>query len=167
LSSKPSLGQLSPDEFRRACARFATGVCILTTCTHDGAPHGLTVNSFSSLSLDPPLVMVAIAFSSNQIAAFERADFFGVNILAQDQRRLSAHFAHRQEGRFDTVAWRQGITGVPLFEGTLGALECRAVKRFDAGDHRVLIGEAAAAAIHGGSPLIYFKSAYASLGELE
>jgi len=155
---------LDRDEFRRACARFATGVCVLTACTHDGALHGLTVNSFTSLSLDPPLVMAAIAAASMQTEAFERADFFAVNILAEDQQHLSAHFSIRQEGRFQGIAWRPGTTGAPVFEDTLGAIECKAIQRFDAGDHRVLVGEAVAAAIREGRPLVYFRSAYATLG---
>jgi flavin reductase (DIM6/NTAB) family NADH-FMN oxidoreductase RutF len=155
---------LDRDEFRRACARFATGVCVLTACTHDGAPHGLTVNSFTSLSLDPPLVMAAIPMASVKREAFEGADFFAVNILAEDQQHLSARFSIRQEGRFHEMAWRPGATGAPLFEHTLGAIECRAIQRFDAGDHRVLVGEAVAAAIREGRPLVYFRSAYATLG---
>jgi 3-hydroxy-9,10-secoandrosta-1,3,5(10)-triene-9,17-dione monooxygenase reductase component len=155
---------LDRDEFRRACARFATGVCVLTACTHDGSPQGLTLNSFTSLSLDPPLVMAAIAAGSIQREAFERTDFFAVNILAEDQQHLSAHFSIRQEGRFQGIAWRPGVTGSPVFEDTLGAIECKAIQRFDAGDHRVLVGEAVAAAIREGRPLVYFRSAYATLG---
>jgi flavin reductase (DIM6/NTAB) family NADH-FMN oxidoreductase RutF len=155
---------LDRDDFRRACARFATGVCVLTVRTHDGDPHGLTVNSFTSLSLDPPLVMAAIATASMQWELFEKADFFAVNILSEDQQHLSSHFSIRQEGRFQGVAWQPGATGAPVFENTLGAIECRAVHRFGAGDHRVLMGEAVAAAIREGRPLVYFRSAYATLG---
>ena len=118
-------------------ARFTTGVGVLTTAPHDGAPHGLTVNSFNSLSLEPPLVMAAIALDSLQLPAFEESDFFALNILAE-QQHLSVHFARRRQGRFDGVAWRPGFTGAPLFDQTLAAIECRAVQRFDAGDHRVL-----------------------------
>ena len=136
---------------------------MLTTATHDGAPHGLTVNSFNSLSLEPPLVLAAIALDSLQLPAFEKADFFALNILAEQQQHLSVHFARRRPGRFDGVLWRPGATGAPLFDQTLAAIECRAVQRFDAGDHRVLVGEAVAAAIHEGRPLLYFQSAYGAL----
>ncbi len=155
--------QLSGDEFRRACARFATGVCVLATRTPDGMPHGLTVNSFSSLSLDPPLVMAAIAHSSNQLAAFDIAEYFAVNILSEEQRDLSHHFSQRQHGRFDGIAWLPGKSGAPLFEATLGVIECRTVHRFDAGDHRVIVGQAVAANVYEGRPLLYFQSAYAAL----
>jgi flavin reductase (DIM6/NTAB) family NADH-FMN oxidoreductase RutF len=72
---------MTTHDFRRACAHFATGVCVLTACNSKGVPHGLTVNSFSSVSLDPPLVMAAIAHSSTQLAGFDEAQFFAVNIL--------------------------------------------------------------------------------------
>ena len=155
--------RVSTQEFRKVCARFATGVCLLTTCTKDG-PHGLTVNSFSSLSLEPPLVMVAVALNSAQLAGFEKSDFFAVNILAEGQRHLSIRFAQREEGRFNGFPWSAGQTGAPLFEGVLGVIECRTVNRFDAGDHRVLVGEAVAAEVREGRPLLYYQSGYAELG---
>jgi 3-hydroxy-9,10-secoandrosta-1,3,5(10)-triene-9,17-dione monooxygenase reductase component len=158
-----SSAALPADEFRRACARFATGVCVLTTCTADGTPHGLTVNSFSSLSLEPPLVMVSIAFSSHQLPIFEKADFFAVNILTEAQQHLSTHFARRLEGRFTGIEWKLGQTGSPVFEDTLGVIECRVVQRYDTGDHRLLIGEAVATRMHQGRPLLFFESRYGVL----
>lgn len=155
---------LSRDDFRLACARFATGVCVLTTCLPDGSPHGLTVNSFNSLSLEPPLVIAAVACSSTQLDAFEKADYFAVNILTEAQEQLAVHFARRQDGRFGSIEWRLGSTGAPVFADILGAIECRTVQRFDAGDHRVLVGEAVAAAVYEGRPLLYFQSKYAALG---
>ncbi|HEY1754998.1 MAG TPA: flavin reductase family protein [Bryobacteraceae bacterium] len=154
---------LDADEFRRACARFATGVCVLTTCTPDGRPHGLTVNSFTSLSLDPPLVMAAIARSSAYLAAFESSGFFAVNILSEEQRHLSVRFARRQEGRFEGAPWSPGITGAPVFGETLGVIECRTAQWLDAGDHRVIVGQAVAAVVRLGRPLLYFESGYANL----
>jgi flavin reductase (DIM6/NTAB) family NADH-FMN oxidoreductase RutF len=156
--------QLDANEFRRACARFATGVCVLTASTPDGRPHGLTVNSFSSLSLDPPLVMAAIARSSGQLPGFENSEFFAVNILTEEQRDLSSRFARPEEGRFNSVQWSTGVTGSPVFAGTLGVIECRTVQWLEAGDHRVLVGQAVAAVVRHGRPLLYFESGYASLG---
>lgn len=155
--------RLSTHEFRKVCARFATGVCVLTTCTGEG-PHGLTVNSFSSLSLEPPLVMVAVALGSAQLAGFEKSDFFAVNILAEQQRQLSIRFSQREEARFSGFPWSPGQTGAPLLDGVLGVIECRTVNRFDAGDHRVLVGEAVAAEVREGRPLLYYQSGYAELG---
>jgi flavin reductase (DIM6/NTAB) family NADH-FMN oxidoreductase RutF len=164
LHSGNQATHLDRDEFRRACARFATGVCVLTTCTPDGRPHGLTVNSFTSLSLDPPLVMAAIARISTYLAAFESSGFFAVNILAEEQRSLSIRFARREEGRFDGTPWNPGVTGAPVFEETLGVIECKTVQWLDAGDHRILVGQAVAAVVRHGRPLLYFESGYANLG---
>jgi len=164
LHSDNHVKHLDGDEFRRACARFATGVCVLTTCTPDGRPHGLTVNSFTSLSLDPPLVMAAIARSSGQLAGFESSGFFAVNILTEAQRDLSARFARPEEGRFNGAAWSLGTTGSPVFGETLGVIECRTVEWLEAGDHRVVVGQAVAAVVRHGRPLLYFESGYASLG---
>jgi flavin reductase (DIM6/NTAB) family NADH-FMN oxidoreductase RutF len=152
--------RISPLEFRLICGRFATGVCVLTACNRDGVPHGLTINSFTSVSLDPPLVMVAIAHSSTQLAGFDDAHFFAVNILAETQQSLSVYFATREPGRFDGIRWTPGKTGAPLLEETLGVIECRTVQRFDAGDHRILVGEAVAAETHEGRPLLYYRSGY-------
>jgi flavin reductase (DIM6/NTAB) family NADH-FMN oxidoreductase RutF len=156
---------MTTHDFRRACAHFATGVCVLTACNRAGVPHGLTVNSFSSVSLDPPLVMAAIAHSSTQLAGFDEARFFAVNILTDKQRSLSVYFATREVGRFEGIAWGAGETGSPVLEETLGVIECLAVRRFDAGDHRVLVGEAVAARVHQGRPLVFYKSGYAEIGD--
>ncbi len=137
---------------------------MVTTRTPDGQPHGLTVNSFTSLSLDPPLVMAAIARASAYLAAFESSEFFAVNILTEEQRHLSIRFARREEGRFNGAPWSPGVTGSPVFEDTLGVIECRTVQWLDAGDHRVLVGQAVAAVVRKGRPLLFFESGYASLG---
>jgi flavin reductase (DIM6/NTAB) family NADH-FMN oxidoreductase RutF len=154
--------RLSAHEFRNACARFATGVCVLTTCSREG-PHGLTVNSFSSLSLDPPLVMVAVSLASAQLSGFESSDCFAVNVLTEEQRSISTRFAQRDEGRFTGFRWTPGLSGAPVFDGVLAVIECQTVNRFDAGDHRVLVGEAIAASVHEGRPLLYYSSGYTGL----
>ena len=156
---------MTTHDFRRACAHFVTGVCVLTACGRQGVPHGLTVNSFSSVSLHPPLVMVAVAHSSTQLAGFDDAESFAVNILTEKQRSLAVCFATREPGRFDGIAWAAGRTGAPVLEETLGVIECRTVQKFDAGDHRVLVGEAVAASVHQGRPLLYYKSGYAGLDQ--
>ena len=152
--------RISPVEFRLACARFATGVCVLTACNRDGVPHGLTVNSLSSVSLDPPLVMVAIGHLSTQLEGFDDAHFFAVNILTDKQQSLSVYFATREPGRFDGISWTPGQTGAPVLEETLGVIECHTIQKFDAGDHRILVGEAVAAKTHEGRPLLYYRSGY-------
>jgi len=158
---------LNQEQFRIACSYFATGVAILTTQSAEGTPHGLTINSFASLSLDPLLVMAAIAHTSAQLQAFESATSFAINILREDQEDLSRRFAKVPEERFNGVAWTPGFVGAPLgtplIEGCIASIECRIIHRIDVGDHRVLIGEAEEAQIHPGRPLLFFRSAYGSL----
>ena len=151
---------LSETEFRKACGCFATGVAVLTVATPDGAPHGITINSFTSLSLEPPLVMAAIAHISSQLHAFEAGEFFAINILRDNQRDISSRFAKPGEPRFQAEAWERGMEGNPILKDALAVIECRVVERFDAGDHRVLVGEAVGARTDEGKPLLYFRSGY-------
>jgi flavin reductase (DIM6/NTAB) family NADH-FMN oxidoreductase RutF len=154
---------LSSVDFRLACGHFATGVAILTTASPEGIPHGLTVNSFVSLSLDPPLVMAAIGHSSSMLGVFDIHENFAVNILSEGQRELSTLFAANVDNRFQGVSWETGVTGSPLLAGTIAAIECRLIQRFDEGDHRVIIGEAIETHITGGKPLVFFRSGYRTL----
>ncbi len=162
-TSQKQNGHVSADEFRSVCSRFATGVCVITTTAPESGPHGITVNSFTSLSLDPPLVMAAIGALSAQLPAFEKSGFFAVNILEEAQETLSRHFARRLEGRFESIPWSPGVTGSPVFADTLGVIECEIVQSFDTGDHRVLVGKALHAKVHEGKPLLYYRSGYAGL----
>ena len=164
MSSVRPSNPLPASRFRRACGLFATGVAVLTTRAPEGAPHGITINSFSSLSLDPPLVMVAIDHECTFLNVFETSGFYAVNILREDQVDLSVRFAELPEGRFTGVDWHPGVTGSPLIEGVLGVLDCRTVEVLDAGDHRVLIGEAVEVGIGEGRPLVFFGSEYTRLG---
>jgi flavin reductase (DIM6/NTAB) family NADH-FMN oxidoreductase RutF len=146
--------------FRQACGLFATGVAVLSTTDREGVPHGLTINAFSSLSLDPPLVMVAVDQDCTSINEFETSGHYAVNILREEQRDLSIRFAELEEGRFNGVAWRPGILQSPVVEGVLGVIECRTVQVVCAGDHQVLIGEVVGAWIGEGRPLLFFRGEY-------
>jgi flavin reductase (DIM6/NTAB) family NADH-FMN oxidoreductase RutF len=154
---------VSPELFRRACALFPTGVAVLTTRALDGSPHGLTINAFCSLSLNPPLVLVAVDRASKTLEIFEAAGHFAINFLTRDQKDLSIRFSQLPEGRFDGVPWTAGYLTAPMIEGVLGSLECRTTQVVDAGDHRALIGEVVAATVGEGEPLAYFRSSYAEL----
>jgi flavin reductase (DIM6/NTAB) family NADH-FMN oxidoreductase RutF len=160
---KLSSGPLTAHLFRRACGLFVTGVAVVTTRAGDGTPHGLTINSFSSLSLDPPLVSVAIDRACPFLNFFEASGYYAVNILRESQYDLSTRFAQLPEGRFAGVAWRPGETGSPVIEKVLGVLECRTVQTWDAGDHRVLVGDVAHVSIGEGQPLVFFGSEYRAL----
>jgi flavin reductase ActVB len=151
--------------FRRVCSRFASGVTITTVLDADGAAHGLTANSFTSVSLAPPLVLVCVDHRTKILEHFRHNSHFGINILSEHQRPLSDRFAGSGYDRFEGVEWYRGQTGVPLLPGVLAALECSRVKLVAAGDHDVLIGQVVHAQYHDGEPLIYFGSQYRNLSK--
>ena len=162
------MGYMAPvtsEDFRRACGRFATGVTIASVLDAQGAPHGLTVNSFASVSLEPPLVLICLGHAVSIIEHFRAAKYFGINVLAEGQRDLSDRFARKGQDRFDGLEWQPGETGVPLLEGVLAAVECAVHQRFTSGDHDVFVGEMLSARVAKGDPLIYFASRYQELAK--
>lgn len=155
---------VSADQFRRACGRFATGVTVAGAMDSNGVPHGLTVNSFSSISLDPPLILICLGHAIAAIDVFREARWFGLSVLRADQRALSERFAAPMDNRFESLAWRRGKTGAPLLDGVLAQIECATVRRIAAGDHDIFVAEMTAATVEEGEPLIYFGSDYRRLG---
>ena len=153
-------------EFRRACGRFATGVCIATVLDPAGSPHGLTVSSFTSVSLEPPLIQVCLGHAVTNIALFRHATHFGINILKEDQQNLSERFARKNEDRFDGLPWNRGVTGVPLLLGCLANIECSVYRRGEMGDHDIFVGQMAHTEVFGGDPLLHFEGAYRTLEPL-
>jgi flavin reductase (DIM6/NTAB) family NADH-FMN oxidoreductase RutF len=150
-------------EFRRACGRFATGVAIASVLDAQGTPHGLTVSSFTSASLEPPLILICLGHRVSAIDAFRASAHFGINVLAENQRDLAERFSRKGQDRFDALNWRRGETGVPILAGVLAAIECAVRQRFTAGDHDVFVGEMVGARVAGGAPLIHFASHYRRL----
>jgi flavin reductase (DIM6/NTAB) family NADH-FMN oxidoreductase RutF len=156
---------VSSDEFRHACSRFASGVAVAACQDENGVPYGLTISSFSSVSLEPPLILICLGHAVTNIEEFRRARYFGVSFLREDQRPISDRFArkgHEQE-RFDGVAWYSGESGVPLIANGLAAIECAAYQRFTSGDHDIFVGEVIRAEVRDGLPLIHFASRYRRL----
>ncbi|MFN7918598.1 MAG: flavin reductase family protein [Bryobacteraceae bacterium] len=162
MSRTPSHG-VGGAEFRRLCSRFATGVAIATTLDERGQPHGMTVNSFASVSLDPPMVLICVDLQSNLMPMFLHCRYYGVNVLNEDQQELSHRFAQSGHDRFGGIEWQAGKSGVPLLPGALAHFECRLDRSLDAGDHAVLIGEVVGGRAFSGSPLLYFESKYRRL----
>lgn len=150
----------APALFRRACARFATGITVCTVLAPDNTPHGLTVNSFTSVSMEPPLVLVCVDNRANVLPFFQHATHFGINILSESQEALSVRFAERGLDRFSGIEWNPGDSGVPLLGGTLARFECATSQVIPAGDHTIIFGEVMHAEYEDGEPLIYFASAY-------
>ncbi|WP_082497592.1 flavin reductase [Pseudorhodoferax sp. Leaf267] len=152
-------------EFRRALGSFPTGVAIITTRDRDGTPTGLTCNSFSSVSLEPPLVLWSLRKASKSIEIFRGARSFVINVLAEDQDHLSSRFATSSiADKFDGVAWKTGYDDMPLVDDCVARFECSVFQQHDAGDHIVFIGQVQAfEVVREEDPLVFYKGAYMML----
>jgi flavin reductase (DIM6/NTAB) family NADH-FMN oxidoreductase RutF len=148
---------------RRTLGKFVTGVTVVTTIDPEGMPRGFTANSFASVSLDPPLVLVCVAKSATSYRIFEWATGYAVNILADDQRHISKQFASKHASKFDDVQWNPGSAGNPLIRGAAAWFDCRIYNRVLAGDHLILIGRVNGFSSTSANPLAYCQGAYASL----
>jgi flavin reductase (DIM6/NTAB) family NADH-FMN oxidoreductase RutF/pimeloyl-ACP methyl ester carboxylesterase len=149
---------------RDAMGCFATGITVVTALGDDDRPIGLTANSFTSVSLDPPLLLVCIANTAGSAPALLKAAHFGVNVLQTGQQQASGRFAGRGEDRFAGTAWAFGNTGVPLLDGSLVAFECRRHAVHEGGDHFILVGEVERAQFEPRrDPLLYFRGKYRRL----
>jgi 3-hydroxy-9,10-secoandrosta-1,3,5(10)-triene-9,17-dione monooxygenase reductase component len=148
-------------EFRKALGSFATGVTIITTRGPDGAPMGLTANSFNSVSLNPPLVLWSLANSSMSLAAFRAAPHWAVHVLATDQEELSARFARRGEAKFAGLEVESGIGEVPLLSGCSARFQCRTAFQYEGGDHVIFLGEVLTFDRNEVAPLVFHGGRYA------
>lgn len=152
--------------FRKALGCFATGVTVVTTLHPDSkAPAGVTVSAFSSLSLDPPLVLFCLGNKTSSIDSFKSNGHFAINVLSETQRDLSIRFASRSEDKWAGMEWETGLGGVPLLSGCLATLECKLVNTIEGGDHLIFVGEVQNLTHQeGGAPLVYFRGAYMDYG---
>jgi len=159
--SKHSSDSFTSAEFRAACALFPTGVTVVTRLMPDQKPHGITVNSFTSPSLHPPLVLVCIDLRSSFLKGLAEGEAFVINVLGEDQEHLSVHFSKpREEGRFHDVLWREGEHGVPLLDGAVATFQCELNRAVDAGDHRIIIGAVRRLEYRKQPPLLWHDSCY-------
>ncbi len=150
-------------QFRTALGSFATGVTIVTTRAPDGAPIGLTANSFNSLSLDPPMVLWALSKNSLSRDAFAKAEYFAVNILASDQQSLADLFATRGAEKFSGLHCDTGLGGIPLLRGCSAVFECKTSYQYEGGDHVIFVGEVLEFAHFGRPALAFHGGNYASV----
>lgn len=149
---------------RNAMGCFATGITIATTIRADRTPVGLTANSFTSVSLEPPLVLVCLAKSSSSLSAFEQSDKFAINILHIGQQPTSNVFTSKTADRFAVTDWRLGGTGVPILTNSLASMECTCRARYDGGDHVIIVGQVERARFEPRrDPLLYFSGKYRRL----
>jgi flavin reductase len=155
----------SPEDFRDAMRRFATGVTVVTTLV-DGVPHGFTANAFASVSADPPTVLICVNRDASAHPLISRSSIFCVNILALEQRELARRFADKsmRATRFDNLATHPAATGAPVIDGTLAYLDCRLAEEYTAGTHTVFLGTVVASGARTGKPLGYFDADYRDLG---
>ncbi|TCT06167.1 flavin reductase family protein [Aquabacter spiritensis] len=153
-----------PRAFRQALGRFATGVAIVTAGTPDGTVVGMTMSSFNSVSLDPPLVLFSVARTAHSLPAMRAATGFGINILAQDQQHLSNRFARALADKWQEVEHRRGGNDAPLLDGAIAHFECAPYARHDGGDHEIFLARVLRfSTAQEGEPLIFFGGRYHAL----
>jgi flavin reductase (DIM6/NTAB) family NADH-FMN oxidoreductase RutF len=149
---------------RDALGCFATGVTVVTCVDGEGRPAGLTVNSFTSLSLDPPLLLVCIHKLAASAEALIGASNFAINVLQTGQQPASITFSTRVEDRFGTTPWSCGEAGAPILKDSLCVFECERFAVYDGGDHHILVGQVVKASFDAGlDPLLYFRGRYRRL----
>lgn len=152
---------VSKDNFRSAVAHFATGVTVITTVDDDGQPHSMTANSFTSVCMEPPVVLVCVAHGTNTFGFLEKAGRFGVNILRKEQQELGGYFAKRPEDRQGGVeySYTPGKDGVPYLNDSMVFLACHVVGTHVYGDHTIFLGEVDELQQHeSGKPLMFYRS---------
>lgn len=154
---------IDPDAFRSLLGRFASGITVVTTVDETGRDVGMTVSAFSSVSLDPPLVVICVARDASVFSELTAAHYVVVNILAAEQESLSRRFAGPVSDRFDGLGYSRAKTGAPILDDVLAWCECRVVHRHEAGDHLLLVAEAERGAVRDHKPLLHYRGGYAQL----
>lgn len=162
--SKNGPNPFTSAEFRAACAAFPTGVTVVTRLMPDRKPHGITVSSFTSLSLHPPLLLVCIDLRASFLRSLAEGHAFAINVLNETQQDLSVRFSKpHEQGRFHQVHWYEGECGVPLLSDAVATFQCELTRTVDAGDHRILIGHVRCLDYHKRSPLLWHHASYHSV----
>lgn len=152
--------RIDRDDFRRALSCFATGVTVVTTLDARGEKVGITISSFSSVSLDPPLVLWSIADDSLSYDDFIEADYFAVHVLAMNQKELSDRFAQSGENKFDTFDCHEGLHGVPVLPEFAACFECSTEHIYPGGDHKIIVGRVHRFEDRETDPLIVHRSRF-------
>lgn len=155
--------QLDPKMLRNAFGSYMTGVTVITATSKDGTPVGFTANSFTSVSLDPPLLLVCPAKSLSSFEVFANCDSFVVNILSEDQQNISNIFAGSKDDRFSQISWHKDEQGNPVIDGALTHFSCKTDRNLEAGDHNLLVGEVLSFSNREGHGLGYASGGYFSL----
>ena len=157
--------EVDPDRFRTVLGHFATGVTVVTGGGEEG-PSGVAANSFTSVSLDPPLVLVCMAHSSRTWPLIRETGAFAVNFLGDDQEEVGRRFGARGTERFSGMAWDAGTTGSPVLQESLAFVDCRIEAEYEAGDHVIVVGRVVdLGVVREGRPLIFWRGGYRGLSE--
>ncbi len=158
---------INADEFKQALQNWASGITVVTTASNTHGPLGMTATSFSSVSLQPPQVLVCLNDSALTATGVAENGYFAVNILSDEQKPISNLFAGgaSEQDRFASVMWQEGINGIPVLTDTITSLQCKVVDQVRAGTHWVIIGEVQATECRSGDPLLYFRTEYKKLSD--
>jgi len=156
---------LEQKEFRKALGSYATGVTVITTVNDDGDSIGITANSFSSLSLDPPLVLWSIAKSSSRFRLFECAGACAIHVLSSAQEAVSKHFTTVREKQFEDLGHEKGNNNILLLTDYLARFQCTVVERYEGGDHSIIVCRVDEMRAKQGRPLLFAEGRYQSLSE--
>lgn len=154
--------RVSAEDYKAAGRRFASGVTIITVA-HDGEVHGMTASSFTTVSLDPPLVLVSLQQDSKTRSMVMDAEAFAVNILSREQEGIARSFSQTGPKSFEGIAHHMGPSGAPFLEGALACLGCCTKEVVEAGDHDLFIAEVECCELGSGEPLLYYDRAYRSV----
>lgn len=157
------MSKIEKQRFRRICGKFASGITVATVRDTAGGCHGMTANSFTSVSLTPPLVLICVDHRARIREHLRIGAYFGINILSASQKDLCDRFAGTGYDRFEGVGWYAGQTGVPLLPDVLATIECSRVNVVTAGDHDIVIGEVIHADCRDGEPLVFYGGQYRRL----
>ena len=148
---------IDPKALRDTLSCFPTGVAIATSLARNGAPIGVTISSFNSVSMDPPLVLWSLARNAGSLPEYLAHPGFAINILSSDQADICKLFASPERDRFSALEWRAGLHGVPVIAGSAATLECTTHNVFDGGDHEIMVGRVEAHAPSDLTPLVFGK----------
>ena len=151
---------IAKSELRRVMGHFATGVTVITTREANGAPTGFTANAVTSVSLDPPLILICVDKTADSYPAFQESGVFVVNVLAEEQEDVSRRFATKGKGKFDGVGYRLDESGCAVLENSIAHVECRIVQTHDAGDHTIYVAEVESGDARELPPLLFYRGGY-------
>lgn len=154
---------IQPSELRAFAGNFATGVAVVTTRDAGGRCFGLTMNAVTSLSLNPPLLLICLDNASSTLRALEESNHFCLHFLAADQQPISNLFSTKVEDKFASLTYSIGEFGSPVLFGVVAAGECQVASKYPGGDHTIVVGAVRAMSVSGGEPLLYHRGQYASL----